>query len=135
MGQQVLFSEVDGVVVREGTPVSGVQVTRSYLWGWNSSSGSDRVVTDQAGSFHFPVIIGKSLLGGLLPHEPSIEQKILLTHAGKTYEVWVSRKRNYDKDGELDGRPMRLRCDLSSEPKRFETGPNGRGYFGICALR
>ena len=135
MGQKVLFSEVQGIVVRDGAPVGGAVVERSYLWAWNDKRGSDSAVTDQQGAFRVPVITGRSFLGGVLPHEPAVDQTIHIRHEGKTYEAWVFSKRNYDGNGELNGKPLRLHCDLSSPPKRTETGPAGQGYFGICELR
>lgn len=135
MGQKVLFSEVLAVVVRDGVPVSGAAVERSYLWAWNDSRGSDSTVTDATGTFRLPSVTGRSLLGGILPHEPAIDQTIRILHDGKTFEAWTFTKRNYDGNGELNGKPLRLHCDLSSEPTRTETGPAGQGFFGICELR
>ena len=135
MGQKVLFSELRGVVLRNGAPVSGAVVERSYIWAWNKSRGSDRVVTDATGAFSLPAVTGRSLLGGILPHEPAIDQTIRIVHDGNTFEAWTFTKRNYDGNGELNGKPLRLNCDLSSEPNRTETGPAGQGFFGICELR
>ena len=134
MAPKVLFSEVHGVVALHGTPVAGASVERTYVWGWNDSRGTDKAATDASGAFQFPEIVGKALMSGL-PHEPSVRQTISILQGGKTYEAWVFNKRNYDRNGELNGRSLRLHCELSAEPKRTETGAQDQGYFGICELR
>ena len=131
MSQKVLFSEVRGVVVRDGVPVSGAQVHRRYKWG--EKSGSDTTATDASGAFHLAEMYGKSFLG-FLPGEVVIDQTIDIVHEGKTYEAWVFFKRNYDPNGEMNGKPLKMRCDLAVTPARTETGPGGEGYFGMCRL-
>jgi hypothetical protein len=135
MGKLYLFSEVEGVVVDGGAPVAGAVIEREYVWEWNDKRGSDRIETDASGRFKFPAITGSSLMASLLPHEPAINQKILIRANGQTYEGWISTKPNYTQNGELDGKPIKLHCDLKTPPKRTSTGGFNRGFFGICELR
>ena len=135
MGQKVMFSEVEGEVIRNGTPVAGAAVEREFHWSWNDKRGADQATTDSAGRFRLPQLTQGSWFAGLVPHEAVIQQKILIRHEGKVYEAWVYTKNNYDRQGELGGRALRLRCDLATEPRRVESGPYGDGYFGICDLR
>lgn len=134
MAPKVLFSEVEGVVTRDGKPVKDARVEREYLWAWNDSRGSDHAVTDATGTFSLPRITGKTFLGGLLPHEPIIEQTIRIVVDDQSFEGWIFTKRNYDQNGELGGRPIRLRCDLGREPALTETGVIDQGFFGVCTL-
>jgi len=128
---KVLFSEVRGSVLWDGVPVSGAAVVRSYSWG--DKQGGDATVSDAKGEFQLPPIVGRSLLAWL-PHEPMVHQTITIQHQGTTYEAWSFFKHNYDLNGELDGRPLRLRCDLTDTPSRITIGPHGQSYFGLCSL-
>lgn len=126
MGKMCLFSAVKGVVLDHGAPVEGAVIERSYKWAWKDQSGSDSATTDMQGAFSLPAIWGRSLLGSILPHEPFVTQTILVKYKGKSYEAWLSDKRGYEENDELDGRPISLMCRLEAEPAR-----HGK-VFGIC---
>ena len=123
-----LFSEVEGTVLLNGLPVEGVEIEQTYHWRWKDEKGSKKTITDAAGKFSFPVITGKSLTAGFMPHEPVIVQYLRFRFEGKEYKGWYHSKRDYENLGELDGRPIRLKCDLNDEP-----GPHPEiNSFGIC---
>ena len=129
MGKMCLFSAVRGVVLDHGKPVAGARIERSYKWAWKDQAGADETTTDAQGVFTLPAIWGRSLLGSILPHEPFVEQTILIQYGGATYNAWMLDKRDYDENGELDGRPISLLCKLEAEPVH-----HGR-VFGICELQ
>ncbi len=135
MGKLYLFSEVEGVIVADGKPVSGATIDREYVWGWNDKRGGDRAIADASGAFRMPALTGSSFLASWLPHEPAIAQKLIIRVGDKTYEGWTATKPNYTLNGELDGKPIRLHCDLNAQPKRTSIGGFNRGFFGICELR
>lgn len=126
MATKCLFSEVQGVVLNGGKPVSGARLERTWFWHWKDQRGADATTTGSDGSFSFPAVFGSSLTSAFLPHEPVIEQKILIRHGDQTYRVWVFAKGEYEENGELSGRPIRLTCRLEAEPRRKD------GVFGIC---
>lgn len=126
MGKMCLFSAVHGVVLDHGQPVAGATIERSYKWAWNGKKGGDQTTTDAAGKFALPVIWGSSFTGSILPHEPFIDQTILIKHGGKSYDAWLLFKRSYRENSELDGRPIDLVCRLEAEPDRHGE------VFGIC---
>ena len=126
MGTMVLFSAVQGKVLDRGKPVAGARIERKYKWGWNSQMGTDSTTTDASGEFTVPMIERRSLLGSLLPHEPWIDQTVLIHHDSKTYEAWVSVKRDYDNGSEVRGRPFVLTCRLEATPTQ------GEFAYGIC---
>lgn len=128
MATMVLFSAVEGTVLKEGVPISGASVEREFRWGWKDETGTDTATTDAAGKFTLPVIKRSSILGGLLPHEPMIRQTILIRHDGTTYKAWMFDKGNYDLNGELKGRPIRIACRL--EAPLHHSGD----VYGICDL-
>lgn len=126
-----LFTEVDGVVLLDGRPVPGVEVEQDYHWHWGEQERSARVTTDAQGRFRFPEVTGRSWTAGLLPHEPVINQRITLRYQGRQYKGWLHSKHNYDRFGEVPGRPLALICDLSHPPL-----PHPEiGSFGICVMR
>lgn len=115
---KILFSEVHGTVHRAGRPVPGAVVEREYRWSNAERTGADRTLTDGDGAFHFPAALGRfSLRAALNLAAPLIEQRIRITVDGAVHEGWECVKHNYDAHGELRGRPLRLRCDVATEPR------------------
>lgn len=130
-GKVSLFSEVEGVVLHNGQPVTGASVERSYRWHWGDKQGTDNTTSDSDGTFKFPEITERSFTASIVPHEPVIEQKIMITVDGNSFKGWVYAKHNYDAQGELGGKPMRLVCEISLEPEYRETY-GAHSAFGIC---
>lgn len=123
-----LFSAVEGTVLLDGKPVAGVEVEQRYHWRWKDKRGTEKTTTDTSGRFQFSTITGKSMTAGLLPHEPVIVQNIVFRYQGKEYEGWYQSKRNYEDLGELGGKPLRLKCELTDQP-----GPHPESNsYGIC---
>lgn len=111
---RILFSEVRGTVLKDGLPMSGVALRRSFIWCWGKEKGTDQAVTNSAGQFRFPQISRESVSASI-PHEPLIGQFICIDYEGQAYVVWEAFKRDYAVNGELDGTPIRLDCELARE--------------------
>lgn len=121
-----LFSEVNGTVFLNGKPLPGAEVEQEYQW--KDTIKNTRVTTDANGRYRFPAVTEKSFLWSVLPHEPVVFQNLRIHYQGKVYKGWAQTKHNYDNNGELNGRPFQLRCELTDEP-----GPHPEiGSFGIC---
>lgn len=129
MAQRVLFSAVQGQVLLGGQPVAGARVERSWVWKRPDDTQRDSAVTDAEGRFSLPEVAEKSFFGGLFPHEAFVRQTIVIEHGGRSHKAWMFSKRNYEANGELAGRPIRLRCRLEAEPS--EVAPR---VFSICEL-
>lgn len=129
MGKMYLFSNVRGLVQYKGQPVPGAIVQQEFRWAWKGEVGREEVKTDAKGEFSFPVITRTSFFGSLLPHEPMIQQTILIKHGGQTYKAWMFDKGDYASDSELNGKPIFLFCDLDSQPSHKGS------VYGICELR
>jgi hypothetical protein len=125
----VLFSPVDGIVTQAGRPVMGATITRSYDWAWGNEQNSDSTVSNSMGHFSFPGINGRSWTASFIPHEPVITQIITIEVMGQRYEAWMLSKHNYDLNGELQGKPINLLCEILKQPMRYET------HYGLCTLR
>ncbi len=128
MAKMVVFSEVQGKVLHNGKPVANAVLEREFRWTWKDEVGTDSTTSNAAGGFAFPRIERSSLFASVLPHEPNIEQTILIKVDGKTYKAWMFRKRDYKLNGELDGKPIVITCHLEAEPSH-----HGK-VFGICEL-
>lgn len=126
MAKMVIWSAMKGRVLLDGKPASGAVLKRSYFWHWKSENGADETTANAAGEFSFPAIERSSLLGGLLPHEPVIEQAIVIEYQGKSYKAWNYAKRDYNANDENNGRPIDVTCRLEGE--RAKHG----GVMGLC---
>ena len=124
-----LFSEINGVVMNDGKPVVGAEVTQTAKF--SGKFYTYKTATDEHGRFHFEERRAYSL-NKIAPIEPYIDQKIKISHSGKEYLAWDIDKRNYDSNGEL-GRNLKLQCDLGRKESRKEFGE--RILWGICDLQ
>lgn len=125
-----VFSKVEGVVLEDGNPVQGAEVERYYKWGGGSNRPIiNRVKTDEQGIFNFPATYEHSIIASIFPIQPSINQKIIIQYQSKSYEAYLFWKSNYQENGELDGKPLHLVCDLKNEPSRMG------GFYGVCTLK
>lgn len=127
-GKKCMFSGVQGVVTLNGTPVEGATVLRNYLWEGPDKSVDDNASTDAMGRFSFDARFDGTFLSSIFPHNPSINQRITITYERKQYKAWVYHKNNYDLNGELGGKPLVLKCELSHEASQKD------GYYGLCEL-
>lgn len=125
----VLFSEVKGIVVNQGKPLARTEVVRTFHWMWNNKEYQDRTKTDELGKFTLPKFSLYSIAANVFPHEPVIHQNITIKVNAKDYKAWVASKRNYDDNGELDGQPINIICDIATKPE-----DQGK-FYGISSLR
>lgn len=122
----ILFSEIRGIVVRNGAPVEGAEIAQDLSSPSEGRQHLRRTATDAQGGFRLPRVSRFSVFGRLVPREPAISQTITIHHHGKDYEGWLYFKNDYDDNSELNGRAINLVCDLEREPKF------GGDSFGIC---
>lgn len=124
----VFFSEVHGVVLDHGKPVAGAEVERSFRSDWRDIKGVETTKTDSMGRFHFTSYARKSLLVGLIPHQPVTTQDVIIRFEGKIYEAWLAMKYDYEENSELDGVPINMYCDIATKPDH-----QGK-FYGICRI-
>lgn len=140
MSKVCLFSPVKGKVTRDGRPVAGATIVRTYNWTSNDKKGGDETKTDASGEFSFPAIYQTMLLGSLLPHEPVVRQKLTMQLDGKLYELFECSRHNYKEGCEFGYdiviNPLELACDLANEPEKHAVGSTEipRYYYGIGIL-
>jgi hypothetical protein len=91
-----LCSAMSGIVTDGGEPVAGAHVERRYLWHLKDQTGTDRTTTDAAGRFSLPAVTAKTFHGGLMPHQPLIEQTVSIRHDGRDYLAWELAKNTHE---------------------------------------
>jgi hypothetical protein len=127
-GSLVLASALEGRLLdgEGGHPVSGVTIKRNWSWAWTNREGSDETVTDSEGRFQFQEVVGRSLTAKFVPHEPNVRQEITAELPGGSLTLLSLQKSNYETNGELGGKPLRIAC-------RTDLEPDARGFFwGTC---
>ena len=126
---QVLFSPVSGVVTLNGAPVAGAEIVQSVDWATKEGPAPRSVTSDANGRFAFDAIEGSSMAARVLPLQPSMNQRLVIRHQGVEYDAYRHGKLNYDLNGENEGKPLVLECELSRQPDFF-----GK-FYGICRLK
>lgn len=132
-----IFSEVDGVVLMQGKPVSGAKVVRTA--DYKDKIYTETVVSDEQGRFHFNDI---SVFSMRL-FETVIWQKINIIFQEKKYLAWEQLKRNDIQYGELNDpetparlvKKLNLKCELTNDQNNKQvigTGLWRRTTHGLC---
>ena len=109
----VLSSPMEGLLTLKGKPLTGVKIERKLSWYEKSESVEDFVITDNMGHFSLPIVRKTIKLSGLVHF--SISQEINTTHNGDKILIWFMSKSSKIEFGELGGKPVNLRCELSSD--------------------
>lgn len=125
----VLFSEVRGTVLKNGEPVQGAEVLQKVVWSDDPDEiAPQRVLADAKGRFELPAIERRAVLHRVLPGQPMMLQTLVIRYDGTEYLAWRYGKDSYDANSELDGRPLKLICELTRQPAY-----DGKRY-GICKV-
>ena len=120
----VLFSPMEGVITYEGKPASNAKITRRIIWKGDEGE-SDTFYTSDNGEFSLPIKKDKvriPLLGEFV-----LTQELSVFYEGQEFFIWVKGKQDLGEYGELGGRPINLRCELTDKRIRLE---NFGGLFG-----
>ncbi|NJN48187.1 MAG: hypothetical protein HC808_18805 [Candidatus Competibacteraceae bacterium] len=124
----VLFSDVEGVVLKDGVPVEGAEIMQEITYQEPGKIPSKTVETTPNGRFTLARVTRGSGLSRIIPGQPSILQRLVIRYDGKEYEGWRHNKNSYELNSELAGQPLRLICELANTPE-FE----GK-HYGICRV-
>jgi hypothetical protein len=124
----VLFSDVEGVVMKEGVPVAGAEIVQEITYQEPGKIPARTVQTGADGRFTLARVTTSAGLSRIIPGQPSILQRLMIRYNGVEYEGWRHNKNSYEINSELDGRSLRLVCELANTPD-FE----GK-HYGICRV-
>ena len=98
-GRRCLVSPLSGTLVADGKPVEGAKVTRRYHSHWYNKHVEDVVRTDAKGYFEFNDVWKRAPVN--VPHQPVIEQVVVVEYNGTKHTVMNLTKLNYERFGEL----------------------------------
>ncbi|SHF77423.1 hypothetical protein SAMN04487965_2669 [Microbulbifer donghaiensis] len=120
-GKAYVFSPVQIRITQNKEPLKEAKVIRR--WEWNDKKGEDYAFTNNDGVVSFSEIRQRGITQ-LFPAEFVSAQQIVVVIEGKEDRIWSFSKRNPDKNSELEGTPLNLTCELSSEEKMYrDFGP------------
>lgn len=114
----VLASSMEGMISHKGQPASGITLTRRLSWYSGEHHREDSVVTSDEGHFVFPIVTETVKTSGLVHF--SITQEIMAIHDDKEIILWTAAKHSKTEYGELGGKPVNLRCELTDDEERFD---------------
>lgn len=114
---KVLFSPVTGRIMKNGKPVSNLEITQTYIW-LGIEDGVRKTLTDKDGYYSFPdaVTIREDTSGS---SDIFIFQNIIAEYAGDRITLWETTKYNFLFHGELGGTPIHLSHELSDESQNY----------------
>lgn len=122
-GGGVLFSALEGRLLRDGQPVRGATLLRQWQFDERSVKGEDRAVTDEDGRFAFPQVVHRYRKSRVpfFAQQTVVAQRIEAVVGGKPIELWVGSKHTFQDGDELQRSddfgatqgPLRAVFDLS----------------------
>ena len=115
----VLCSPMDGRLTLNGKPVANAKIERLLIWK-NEKGETDVFSTDSQGYFSLPIKKDTVKLSKIAQFVVTQEVRVFVD--GQEYLIWTMGKSSKEEYGELDGKPVNLRCELSDDdqPMRLE---------------
>ncbi|MCP5201237.1 MAG: hypothetical protein H6977_14595 [Gammaproteobacteria bacterium] len=121
--QVVLFSGIEGHVLKDGQPVADATLIREWIFAQDRVQASDQTTTDTRGRFSFAPVLHSYRKPRFLPQQPVVAQLIRVLADGHEWEVWAASKHNLNAGTEAVGGPsegtaptvpLRVTIDLDS---------------------
>ncbi len=107
-----VFSAMEGTITFQGKPAVGAKIVRIVRWK-DDKGESDTTVTNDIGHFSLPVM--NRVLRRLFPVEFVAHQSIFVHYQGQEYHIWEMAKRDQREFGELGGKPVNFKCEITDE--------------------
>jgi len=123
----VISSPLEGILLKDGKPLSQARVIRKLRWNGNEEGITQEFHTDETGFFSLPA------------HEETLSPGLLEQFVGKTNidveqhgelkNFWFSAKTREGLNSEYDTPPEELTCDISNDDLGVSIN------FGICLTK
>ncbi len=133
--QKILFSEVNGKVLRKGKPVKGIEIEQRFTWLFVDDARFT-TLTDNEGNYHFPAITSNKKQPRKEP-DIFISQTLTANYKDKEIILWNTTKYDFLNMGELGGIPIKLTHELTAKSRNFMIptfGPYLTNLDGIVNL-
>jgi len=124
----VLCSRVEGIVTRNGEPVQGAEIIQETFYRKPGDVPDVTVLTDSEGRFVLEELSQVAGFSRFIPGEVRIMQLIRIRIDNEEYVAWRHSKSSGDKNSELDGKPIKLTCELTTAADFEGT------HYGICRV-
>lgn len=111
LGKVCLFSGISGVITLDGKPVANARLVRTAD---RDGAKTDETHTDSNGYFKMPAVFERTV-AKYLPQEFVVSQEIFVHYNNNVYALWTGVKRKPEENAESRGKPLIVKCDLSSE--------------------
>lgn len=124
MTRAVLFSALEGQLIKGGKPLQGATLLREWAFAENSLAASDSVVSDENGRFHFDAVIHEYRKPRFFAQQTVVSQLVRVQTNGSEWRVWVGTKLDLLAGTEPEGAPssgtssevpLRVIIDLDSQ--------------------
>lgn len=109
----VIFSPMDGVLMRDGQPLANAKIVRKLTWNGNSEGHVQSFCTDEQGRFSLPLHEEELSLNMLTQFVAKADISVELE--GNSVEIWYGSKTSQDLYSETDGPVDGLICDINNE--------------------
>lgn len=113
----VLFSPMQGVITYKGQPVNNAKISRRIIWKGDEGE-VDEFYTNEKGEFSIPIKETKVRMVPLA--EFVLTQELNVTYQEQEFSIWVRAKQDLGEYGELGGKPVNFRCELTDKRQRLE---------------
>ena len=117
----VIFSPMEGVLMRNDQPLANTKIIRRLRWNGNDEGLVEEFATDDQGRFSLPVHEEALSLGMLSQFVGKADLEVK-TESGKDY-IWTSSKFFPEIFTETGGKISDLVCDIESEEVAVPMGP------------
>jgi hypothetical protein len=138
MERAVLFSAVEGRVIRGGRPVAGATLLRQWEFAQDKVRGQDQATTDANGRFRLPAVLHDYRKPRFFAQQFVVSQMIRVRADGRDWEAWVASKHDRDAGTERamgpvaatdSAQPLQVVIDLDA-PMALRGGVAGHTIFG-----
>ncbi len=118
----VLFSPMDGIITYKGKPAANAKITRTIIWKGDEGE-TDTFYAAENGEFKLPIKETKVRLPAF--GEFVLTQEVSVFYEGQEFFIWFRQKQDLSEYGELGGKPINFRCELTDEDVYLE------GFIGL----
>ncbi|MGQ9425241.1 DUF6795 domain-containing protein [Gilvimarinus sp. F26214L] len=108
--EAVLFSPLEGTLLYRGEPAAGATLKRWVAWK-DERGEVDTFIADDNGRFELPEKTARYRDDPLA--QISIGQSVTVEYGGESFKIWDAGKSTTDLYGELGGRPIGLKCEIT----------------------
>jgi hypothetical protein len=108
----VISSPIEGILLKDGKPLSNIKITRYLGWTGYEGEREDEFFTGDEGKFVIPAHIEALRLGALTQFYGNM--LLVAEYNGEEVELWSSSKFNGEIYSDTDGPLKDLTCDINS---------------------